>query len=168
MRGQIIQVNLSAGGLPKYPIPQAFIGPLGLEGDDHLHLSVHGGPAKALLIVAAEAIDALIADGFSLFYGALGENLTVRGIGARWLRSGQRWRAGQAIIELTRLRVPCSALAAYDLPGRTFRSAIWDETLQAIGNTSSPLWALAGFYASVIQSGHVRPGDPFALLEQAV
>ena len=167
MRGQIVQVNVSAGGVPKRPIPQVFIAPLGLEGDGHAHPNIHGGPKKAVLVVSAEAVDALIANGFPLFYGALGENLTVRGIESRWLRSGQRWRAGQAIVELTTLRIPCSALTAYDLPDRTLRSAIWDDSLRA-GNTSSPLWALAGFYASVTQPGEVRPGDPFALLEQAV
>jgi MOSC domain-containing protein YiiM len=108
----------------------------------------------------------LIAGGFPIFYGALGENLTVRGIEARWLRSGQRWRTGHAVIELTTLRVPCSSLTVYDLPNRILRSAIWDDSLKT-GNTSSPLWGVAGFYASVVQEGEVRPGDPFALLEQA-
>ena len=104
MRGQIVQVNVSAGGVPKRPIPQVFIAPLGLEGDGHAHPNIHGGPKKAVLVVSAEAVDALIANGFPLFYGALGENLTVRGIESRWLRSGQRWRAGQAIVELTTLK----------------------------------------------------------------
>ena len=167
MLGEIIQVNVSPGGVPKRAIPRAFIGPLGLEGDAHAHPGIHGGPRKAVLVVSAEAVDALTAGGFPLFYGALGENLTVRGIEARWLRSRQRWRAGQAVIELTTLRVPCSSLAAYDLPDRTLRCAIWDDSLKA-GNTASPLWALAGFYASVVRPGEVRPGDPFALLEQAV
>ncbi len=167
MRGEIIQVNVSRGGLPKRPVQGAFLGPLGLEGDAQAHPAIHGGPNKAVLVVSAEAVDALIASGFPLFYGALGENLTVRGVEARWLRSGQRWRAGQAIVELTRLRIPCSALTAYDLPGRSLRTAIWEDSLKA-GNTSSPLWAVAGFYASVVQPGDVRPGDPFALLEQAV
>jgi MOSC domain-containing protein YiiM len=167
MRGQIIQVSVSPGDVPKRAVPRAFIGPLGLEGDGHAHPDIHGGPGKAVLVVSAEAVDALIAGGFPLFYGALGENLTVRGIEARWLRSGQRWRAGQAVIELTTLRVPCSSLAAYDLPDRTLRIAIWDDSLKA-GNTASPLWGLSGFYASVVQPGEVRPGDPFALLEQAV
>jgi MOSC domain-containing protein YiiM len=167
MRGEIIQVNVSRGGVPKRAVLRAFIGPLGLEGDGHEHADIHGGPRKAVLVVSAEAVDALIAGGFPLFYGALGENLTVRGIEARWLRSGQRWRAGQAVIELTTLRVPCSSLAAYDLSDRTLRSAIWDDSLEA-GNTASPLWGLSGFYASVVQPGEVRPNDPFALLEQAV
>ena len=165
MEGHIIQVNVSLGGVPKRPVPEAFLSPLGLEGDSHAHPQFHGGPMKAVLIVSAEAVDRLVAQGFPLFYGALGENLTVRGIEARWLRSGQTWRAGQALIELTTLRTPCSALTVYDAPGRPLRSAIWDAKTKA-ADPSSPLWATAGFYASVVQPGEIRPGDPFQLLEQ--
>jgi len=34
------------------------------------------------------------------------------------------------------------------------------------GNTASPRWGLAGFYAKVIQPGTLRPGDAVALLEE--
>jgi MOSC domain-containing protein YiiM len=167
MNGRIIQVNVSPGGIPKRPVPEGLLAPLGLQGDGHAHPQYHGGPMKAILAVTAEVVDQLIAEGFPLFYGALGENLTIRGIDARWLRSGQRWRAGQAVIELTTLRIPCSALTVYDLPGRPLRSAIWDDKTKA-GDPSSPVWAKAGFYASVVQPGEIRPGDPFVLLEQSV
>jgi MOSC domain-containing protein YiiM len=165
MTGQVVQVNISAGGLPKRPVTESFITPLGPEGDLHAHPRIHGGPMKAVLVACAESIDALIADGYPLFYGALGENLTVRGIDRRQLRSGQRWRAGDAVIELTTLRVPCDALSMFDLPGRPLSEAIWDELAKA-GDPSSPVWAASGFYASVVQTGSVRPGAPFALLEQ--
>ncbi len=167
MGGRVIQVSVSLGGVPKHPVPEGFLAPPGLEGDAHAHPQFHGGPMKAVLVVTAETVDELIAEGFPLFYGALGENLTVRGVAARWLRSGQRWRAGQAVIELTTLRVPYSALTVYDLPGRPLRSAIWDERTKA-GDPSSPVWAKAGFYGCVVQPGEVRPGDPFVLLEQSV
>ena len=36
------------------------------------------------------------------------------------------------------------------------------------GDTSSPRWALGGFYASVVQPGIIRPGDPISLLDQVV
>ena len=167
MTGQIVQVNLSRGGLPKRAVAESYLEPLGFEGDEHAHPKFHGGPMKAVLIVCAEAVDQLIADGFPLFYGALGENLTVSGADRRQLRPGQRWRAGGAIVELTTLRIPCSALTVYDLPDRPIRGAIWDALTKA-GDPSSPVWATAGFYASVSQSGLVRPGDPFALLDQFV
>ena len=96
MDGTIIQLNISPGGLPKRAIPEGFITSLGIEGDRHAHPAVHGGPAKAILIIAAEVVDALVARGYPLFYGAMGENLTPRGIQIRDLRIGDQLRAGGA------------------------------------------------------------------------
>ena len=36
MRGLVLQINLSPGGLPKRPVPEAFLTPLGFEGSDGL------------------------------------------------------------------------------------------------------------------------------------
>ena len=83
MTGTIIQVNTSLGGLPKRPVSNAFITPLGIAGDRHAHPAIHGGPRKAILIVASEAVDQLTERGYPLFYGALGENLTTRGLTIR-------------------------------------------------------------------------------------
>src|SRR5689334_14374384 len=88
MEGAIVQVNISLGGLPKRAISEAFINPLGLEGDRHAHPHIHGGERKAVLLIAAEVVDDLTARGYPLFYGALGENLTTRGLNIRDLRIG--------------------------------------------------------------------------------
>jgi MOSC domain-containing protein YiiM len=34
-----------------------------------------------------------------------------------------------------------------------------------MGDHTSPRWGLSGFYASVLQPGAIRPGDPIQLLE---
>jgi MOSC domain-containing protein YiiM len=41
---------------------------------------------------------------------------------------------------------------------------MYDARVQR-GDSSSERWGLSGFYASVIQAGTVRPGDPIALLD---
>ena len=33
LTGTIVQINISRGGLPKRPVPEAVLTPLGLEGD---------------------------------------------------------------------------------------------------------------------------------------
>ena len=48
------------GGLPKRPIAGGLITPLGIEGDRHAHPSVHGGPRKAILLIASEVVEELI------------------------------------------------------------------------------------------------------------
>src|ERR1039458_8570229 len=80
MQGTIIQVNISPGGLPKRAVTTGDITPLGIHGDRHAHPNIHGGPLKAILLIASEVVDQLTAAGYPLFYGAMGENLTMRGI----------------------------------------------------------------------------------------
>src|SRR5262244_935507 len=104
--GRIVQISVSRGGLPKRSVPEGLITPLGIEGDLCAHPEIHGGPRQAVLLIAAEVVDDLIARGYPLFYGALGENLTVRGIDRQQLRVGQRLRAGGALLELTKVRAP--------------------------------------------------------------
>jgi MOSC domain-containing protein YiiM len=164
MLGTIIQINTSRGGLPKRAVVGAMVTPLGLEGDAVAHPAFHGGPRKAVLLIASETVDELRAQGYPVFYGALGENLTTRGLDPRQLRVGQRFLAGGALLELTKVRTPCATLDVY---GPGIQKAIYDAGVKA-GDTSSPLWGRSGFYASVVQSGLVNANDPIALLDQAV
>jgi MOSC domain-containing protein YiiM len=162
--GSILQINVSGGGVLKRAIAEAEVTPLGIAGDLQAHPQIHGGPLKALLLITSEGIDELTALGFPLFYGALGENLTTVGLDRRMLRTGQRYRAGQAVIELTRIRIPCATL---DIYGPGIQKAIYDHDVK-VGDPASPRWGLSGFYASVVQPGMVRTGDPILLLDQAV
>lgn len=164
MQGVVIQVSVSAGGIPKRAIPEARLTRLGLEGDACTHSSIHGGPLQAVLLISAETVDELIALGYPLFYGALGENLTTQGLDRTLMRPGQRYRVGDAVIELTTLRQPCRTLNVY---GRGLQQELFDQQVKA-GDPSSPRWGMGGFYASVVQPGRVSPGAPILLLEQAV
>ncbi len=153
---------MSRGGVPKYAVPEADVTPLGLAGDAHAHPEIHGGPHKALLLITSEGIEELKAQGFPLYYGALGENLTTRGLDRRSLRAGQRYRVGNVIIELTKVRAPCTAI---DMYGPEIVRAIYDAQVNA-GDPASPRWGLSGFYASVARTGTIRTGDPIALLDE--
>jgi MOSC domain-containing protein YiiM len=148
--GVILQVNISGGGIPKLPISEGVLGPLGIEGDRHAHPNIHGGPDQAVLIITIEGIEELMAQGYPLFPGALGENLTTRGLDPRAFRIGQQIRAGSSMLEITRARGPCSTLDVYGISlKKQIRAA--DET--------SPAWGLSGFYTRVLSPGRVRPDD---------
>jgi MOSC domain-containing protein YiiM len=162
MQGTIVQVNISPGGLPKRAIPEGWITPLGIEGDLHAHPNIHGGARKAILIIASEVVDSLIARGYPLFYGAMGENLTTRGIDIRRLRIGDQIRAGGALLEITQPRGPCSAL---DIYGESLRLEVYEQKVKQRDSTSSR-WGMSGFYASVATPGPVRAGDPVSLISQ--
>ena len=158
--GTIVQVNTSRGGLPKRAVPGGFISEMGLEGDEHAHAGIHGGPRKAILLASAEIIDDLAARGYPLFYGALGENLTMLGISIRRLRIGDRLAAGDALLEITQPRGPCSAIQVY---GESLKDQIYDARVKAL-DSNSPRWGMSGFYARVLEPGYVRANDSIRLL----
>jgi MOSC domain-containing protein YiiM len=161
MKGLIRQINVSNGGLPKSAVTgPVMVDSTGVAGDRHRNLKYHGGPNKAVLMIAAEFIDALAARGYPVFYGALGENLTVSGLDLRLWRMGQRYRIGEdLVIELTTLRTPCSNLDAYGPP---IKQELYDAQCHA-GDITSPRWAHGGFYARVVRPGLIIEGAPITL-----
>jgi MOSC domain-containing protein YiiM len=164
-RGRILQINASLGGVPKHPVPECVVTPLGIAGDKCAHPNIHGGPRQAILLIAREVIDRLAQAGYPLTYGSLGENLTVDGLDHRHWRAGQRYRVGnEVVIELTKPRGPCRTL---DIYGENLKREIYDKKVKD-GDPASPHWGMSGFYASVIQGGPVHPGAPILLLDQAV
>lgn len=164
MTGVIEQVSISPGGIPKTAVPEAWIGPLGLDGDAHRNLKHHGGPLKAVLMVSSEELDELRTAGFEVFPGSLGENLTIRGIDFRQLRPGMRFRAGGAILSLTTLRQPCATLDIFNRAGLRIQTRLYDDLANS-GDPASPNWARGGFYASVVSPGFVHPDDILELAD---
>src|SRR5215475_13227957 len=152
LTGQVLQISISKGGVPKRPVTDAMVTPLGVEGDFCAHPEFHGGPIQAVLVAAAEVTDELIARGYPLFYGALGENFTTRGLDRRLWRIGQRWRVGGCVIEFTKIRTPCGALDVY---GPAIKREIYDQRVAA-GDPASPRWGMSGLYARVVEPGPVR------------
>lgn len=162
MTGSIVQLNISRGGVPKVPLLFATVRTLGIDGDHQAHPQFHGGPRQALLLISSEIIDQLKAEGFPLFYGALGENITTRGINFRDLRVGQQFRLGPEVwIEITKVRQPCKQLDPYG-EGK-IQKAIYDKQVKD-GDPSSSKWGMSGFYASIVREGTLRPGDAITLI----
>lgn len=108
-----------------------------------------------MLLITSEAIDELAARGYPVYYGALGENFTTRGLDRCDLRVGQQLRVGTALLELTKVRAPCSTLDVY---GPGIKREIYDRRIKA-GDPSSPLWGMSGFYSAVLEPGLVRVND---------
>jgi MOSC domain-containing protein YiiM len=160
---RVLGIHVSRGGVPKRAVGAARVTSEGIEGDAWAHPRIHGGPKRALLLITAEGLDELAAQGFKVYPGALGENVTSSGLNRRAVRLGQRYRIGTVVIEITTLRVPCSTLNVY---GRSIQAAIYDAVARA-GDPASPRWGLSGFYASVVQPGMVCTGDAIAIVERA-
>jgi MOSC domain-containing protein YiiM len=162
MTGTILQLSVSSGGVPKRSILSGAVDELGLSGDSHAHPEIHGGPRQALLLITSEGIDELIAEGFPLYPGALGENITTKGLDRRQWRIGQRWWLGDSVlVEFTKMRAPCNTLTPY---GRGIQAAVYDEKVKS-NDPISPRWALSGIYAKVLRTGTIFPGDTIRLAE---
>ncbi len=138
---RIVQINVSAGGVPKTAVQRAEVGRLGIAGDAH-RFRLHGGPDKAILLVASEVVEELRAEGWPVFYGALGENFTTRGLDHRAWRRGQRYRSGDVVIELTTAREPCRTLNPY---GRGMQKRLREKPGES------------GYYAAVLAGGILLP-----------
>ncbi len=162
MKGTVVQVSVSPGGVPKRAIERGHIRYRGLDGDSWAHPKFHGGVDQAVLLIAEEVLDSLRDAGFPVFPGALGENVTVRGIDPNDWRIGQVWRVGTASIELTKVRTPCATIKVY---GAGIGKAIFDNRVKN-GDFRSPLWGFSGMYARVVTEGAVQLGDVVELLSE--
>ena len=123
-RGAVASVNVSfPGGVPKGPIARTTIGRLGLAGDgQRTRPPTHGGTEKAVCLFSLEQIARVNADGHDLYPGAIGENITTRGIDLLGLPKGTRLHLGRdAIVEVTEtgsslrannLRIVCDLLTS--------------------------------------------------------
>lgn len=138
---------------------------IGVEGDAHAGPTVQHrsrfarNPSQPNLrqvhLIHAELLDELCAAGFDVSPGAMGENITTRGIDLLALPTGTRLRLGpDAIVEVTGLRNPCVQLNGLQ-PG--LMAATLDR------DASGKLIRKAGIMAIVIAGGEVRPNDPIAV-----
>lgn len=159
----VVQLSISQGGVPKRAVPSAEATHGGIVGDGWRHPQIHGGPSKAVLLITAEGVEELAAQGFPVYPGALGENITTRGLDRRSLRLGQRYRIGEAVIELSEIRVPCGTVNVY---GKGIQAAMYDAQTRA-GDPASPRWGLSGFYASVVCAGLIHAGDAISLVNES-
>ena len=54
------QINISDGGVPKFPVLEAKITQHGLDGDRQRNLKVHGGLERAVCLFSLELIEHLL------------------------------------------------------------------------------------------------------------
>ena len=163
MSGQVLAV--SRHGQYSFSKPNAasitLLAGLGVAGDVHAgetvkHRSrVAKDPTVANLrqvnLLHAELFDELAAQGFTLTPGAIGENVTTRGLDLLALPQGTLLRLGaEALLRVTGLRNPCLQLDRF-APG--LMAATLDRT------SDGKLVRKAGIMAVVLHGGEVHPGD---------
>ena len=134
---------------------------LGVEGDAHLGVTVKHrsrvavDPTQPNLrqvhLIHGELHDELVARGFRIAPGVMGENVTTRGLDLLGLPRGAKLRLGAAaVVEVTGLRNPCKQLDDHQAG---LLAAVLDR--DEAGN----LIRKAGIMGVVLAGGEVRPGD---------
>ena len=112
MLPQIVSINISKGGIPKIPISSIRINFAGLEGDGHNHAK-HYSPLQAVCIQDVEKLDELSQNGYDLFPGKAGENLTVKNLHVNSLPVGTVLQfSGGVCLEISKVRKPCYVMDA--------------------------------------------------------
>ncbi|HEU4327704.1 MAG TPA: MOSC domain-containing protein [Roseiflexaceae bacterium] len=134
---------------------------LGVAGDAHMGATVKHrsrvarDPSQPNLrqvhLIHAELHDELLAAGFTVAAGQMGENITTRGVDLLGLPVGTRLHLGTtAVVELTGLRNPCAQIDGFQ-PG--LLAAVLDRDAQG------QLVRKAGVMGVVLAGGAVLPGD---------
>ena len=152
-------------GKANQPVIRLIAG-LGVEGDVHAGVTVRHrsrvarDPTQPNLrqvhLIHAELFDELAAAGFTIIPGAMGENITTRGMDLLGLPAGALLCLGaDAVVEITGLRNPCAQLD--DLHPGLMRACLGRDA------DGAPV-RKAGVMGIVLQGGEVRPGDAVSVI----
>ncbi len=144
-----------------------FVSRTNIDGDGQADLSVHGGHDKAVYAYPAAhwpwwESEKHLACGPATF----GENLTLEGANENDVAIGDRFRWGDAILEISQPRAPCYKLAIHtarlDAPGLMTLSARCGWYLRVIAEGDAP--SRDASMERIVQSGGPSVRDAFRAL----
>ena len=147
--------NIETGIYKSHIVEGIYLEQEDVKHDDVVDRRFHGGIDKACYLYSSEAYEywrPLYPD-LVWEYGMFGENLTIVGLNEKALKVGDRYKVGEAIIEISQPRQPCFKLGV-----RMGTQAILKQFI----NTT-----YSGSYVRVIESGLVKKGDELILIREA-
>ena len=145
----VVSVNISSGGIPKTSVEYAVVNTDGIVGDDHNH-EKHITPMQAVCIIDQEDLDDLRNEGYDVYPGATGENITCRDLNIDELKVGDRLLfSGGVEVELSKMRKPCYVLDAID--------PVLKEVI--VGR--------CGGYAKILKPGTLKPGETIQVVSSS-
>ena len=124
-----------------------------VDGDRQANLEDHGGVDKALYAYAAEDQEWWSGQlGREVPPGSFGENLTIRGLDVSGALVGERWRAGEVLLEVSSPRIPCFKLG-YRMGDQRF--------VRRFAGAGRP-----GAYLRILAEGELAAGDPVEVVHR--
>jgi MOSC domain-containing protein YiiM len=139
-------------GGAKRPVPGALLRFEGFDGDGQADLVNHGGPEKAVCVYPFDHYahwERVF--GRRLEWGAFSENLTVSGAVETEVCIGDVFRVGDAVVQVSQPRTPCSKLA-----GKNGERLLTKWVGQS---------GYTGYYLRVLSEGDVSVDDAFERVE---
>jgi MOSC domain-containing protein YiiM len=153
MKGRIVSLNVSRGGVPKTSVAEAELTMTGLISDRQASTKFHGGPERALCLFSFELIQRLREEGNPISPGSVGENVTVSGLDWEALRPGAKLALGDdVLIQVTSYTTPCPAIS------RSFMDGEYKRISQKLRPGNSRL------YARVLRPGRLAIGQSVFVL----
>jgi MOSC domain-containing protein YiiM len=134
------------------------IGPYGPAGDQVSDTVHHGGLDQAVYAFAREDLDWWAGElGLDIRDGQFGENLTTEGLDVNDAEIGERWRVGEALLEVTSVRNPCNDFKMW--MGRSgYDNTAWVKRFATVGRP--------GPYLRVLVPGPARAGDEVTVVHE--
>lgn len=150
--GEVHQINVSKGGVPKLAVPEADVNESGVVGDVQADRVHHGHPDQALCLFSLEVIEGFQAEGHPIAPGSAGENVTISGLNWSDVVPGVRMTIGTVAIEITHFATPCAKNARWFADGNFNRM----HAKRHPGESR--------VYARVIEGGEIKRGDRVELV----
>jgi MOSC domain-containing protein YiiM len=131
---------------------------LGLDGDQVAKTKYHGGPDQAVYAFAREDLDFWAGElSRAVPDGQFGENLTTEGIDVNKAELGERWRVGDAVLEVASFRTPCNVFRKWQV-AEGYDAKGWLRRFTAVHRP--------GPYLRVVEEGGLAAGDPIEVVHR--
>ncbi|MEY2363116.1 MOSC domain-containing protein [Lysinibacillus capsici] len=140
-------------GIEKQRVQEVYLSSQSFEGDDVADKKHHGGPDRAVCLYPAEHYIQWEQElGKTLPVAAFGENLTVTNMLEADVCIGDIYKIGDAVIQVTQGRIPCSTIDRYTEANTLLKRLI--ET------------GYTGFLARVLEEGTICADSTIELVEK--
>ena len=152
MMGTIVGLFAApSGGVPKARVETLLITTTGCAGDKQNDLKHHGGPTKAVCIMAEDLLIELQREGHPIQGGTTGENLLISGIPWNCFHQGYLIKTEEVVLRITGDAPPC----------KTIKDSFTEGSFKAISHKITE--GRTRWYAEVIEEGRLHHGENIAL-----